>query len=282
MSKNVVSNETVNTINNNKEKNNMNKKTWRLNRDQYTKMSKAIESKKETIDEWTEMSLSGKLSKDELMCRIMMDNDPFKKAGDHICILYVCESYKMDEEFLKDVIYVNSGMALIGCWDEKVVKWVTDLCAKKIPATNNACANIFEDVKNAIDSRYFSDIPEYEAYLKTYMAEYQELSNKLLNFKITSTNPKDIAKEIIAMEETAYKVNNYNIEIHDRLDWAAIEAYNVLTYKFTKKYSKKMIFANGRRPIDDNEYIEPSIPIGFTMRNKKYTAKKTARKKEEV
>lgn len=253
-------------------------KTWRLSKNDYEVMAKEISSKKESVDDWAEISLSGELSKEELMCRIMMDNDPNRHAGERICQLYMCESYKMDEEFLRDVIYVNSGLALIGCWDNKVVNWVLDLHAKLLKKSGGASiGNALKAVKKAVESGKFSYIPEYDAWLKSFMVEYYKLKENIMSFKMPETDDEEkIADALLEISVLAGNLKNYAIEIHDRLDWIAIERLNDnLSYDFLDKHSKKPNYGGSNSFRDEDDDIISVKPIN---RTKKYTAKRAVRK----
>ena len=255
----------------------MKKNYWRLDREQYKTMSKDIASKRESVDDWKNISLSGELSREELMCRIMMDNDPKYHSGTYICQLYVCEAYDIDEDFLKDIIYVNSGLAIMGLWDKKVIDWVLKIHSKEVKNSTNI-GNALKYVKEALKEGTFNDIPEYESFLRSFMEEYYKISKELREFAIPDTDDEqEIANAILKASDAAVKIKNYAIEVHDRLDWDAIENRNSLTYGFLLKYSKKNRY---NEKVDSDQSL--SMLNNISRKTYKYTANKSPKKIKKV
>lgn len=249
----------------------MKKNYWRLDKENYRIMARDIANKHESIDDWKNISLSGELSREELMCRIMMDNDPKYPAGTYICQLYVCEAYDMDEDFLKDIIYLNSGLAVIGLWDKKVIDWVLKIHSKEVKNSTNL-GNALKYVKEALKEGTFNDIPEYESFLRSFMEEYYKISKELNEFVIPDTDDEqEIANAILKASDTAAKIKNYTIEVRDRLDWDAIETRNNLTYGFLLKYSKKNHYGE---KVDSDQSLS-MLNNKISRQTHKYTAKKS-------
>ena len=250
----------------------MKKNYWRLDREHYRMMARDIASKRESVDDWKDISLGGELSREELMCRIMMDNDPKYPAGTYICQLYVCEAYDMDEDFLKDIIYINSGLAIIGLWDKKVIDWVLKIHSKEVKNSTNL-GNALKYVKEALEEGTFNDIPEYESFLRSFMEDYEKMSKELREFVIPDTDDDQvIASAILKMSDTAARVKHYTIEIHDRLDWDAIENRNKgLTYGFLLKHSKKNRYGE---KVDLDQSLS-MFDNKISRKTHKYTAKKS-------
>lgn len=219
---------------------------WRLSKEEYAVMKKAILAKKETTDDWARVSMSGELSRKELMCRIMMNNDPTlppKKDANSsfVCLIYAVDAYELDEEFLKDIIYINSSMALLGCWDERVIEWVLELYSKKV--TSYKPGNVLEDVKSAIKSELFKvTVPEYHRFLVGLIADYNRLCKSLVDNQAPYIdNAEALAKIYLDNYRLANAIHSYKIPITDRLNWDSIETRygEKLSYQFLKLYSKK-------------------------------------------
>ncbi len=253
----------------------MNTKSWRLNKEEYIDERRRVLKLNESVDEWAAISLNGALSRKEVMVRIMMDNDPELPTNSYICQAYMCEGYDFDEAFLSDIIYVNSGLCLLGFWDNKVIKWVLRLHKDCISKTASV-ANVFEEVKLAVDKEYFIATPEYHEFLKQFLVEYNDLCDKLLSTKKPKTRDIDeLAKYYIQMSEISAKVKSYYIPIKDRLDWDAIHANVGLSSSFLQDHSKTSGPTGGVRPLKDKDFSGEDY---ISPKSRKYMVRKQSGK----
>ena len=249
-------------------------KNWRLSREEYLKERKKELDKKISVDEWARMSLSGELSERELMVRIMMDNDSDIPNDSYISQLYVCEAYDFSEDFLKDVIYVNSGLALLGFWDDKVIDWVLKL-HQDIVSGSSSMGNAFHSIELVVESGYFSSTPDYHNFLKGFLAEYDKLCKDMLDAKVPKTKDvKDLTNYYLTMAETANRIINYTVPIRDRLDWNAIKINSNLSAEFVKDHSK----LTGQVGISNKDKVKKEDDDEFFMNppvrsNRKYTTR---------
>ena len=252
----------------------MNTKNWRLTKEEYIKERKEILKKKISVDDWAKISLSGELSEREIMTRIMMDNDPDIPSDSYICQLYVCESYDLSEEFLKDIIYVNSGLALLGFWDQQVINWVVRL-HKDIVTGSTSSGNAFNEIQLAIDNEYFIDTPDYHEFLKTFLVEYDELCKKMLDAKMPKTKDvKELTAYYLSMADLSNMIINYTVPIRDRLDWNALKINANLSSSFIKEHSKgvgQVGIGKDQKSKDDEFFMNP--PITTTKSGRKYTTR---------
>lgn len=181
-------------------------KTWRLTREEYLKERREILARHESVNEWAKLSMDSTMSDRERMTRIMMDNDPDIPMNSYICQLYMCQYHPMSQEFLEDAIYVNSGLCLLGYWDEEILNWVADLY-QRYPKITNTDINVYEEVLNAVEKGKFKEsIPKYHQFLVD---------------KIGSSS-------------------NSKIALQDRLDWWALPTA-LYSKDFLKRYQFKQI-----------------------------------------
>ena len=217
--------------------------TWRLSRETYDEMKKNILSKHETVDDWAKLSLNSvsEMSDEERMCRLMMNNDLRLKGESYICIAYMCDTHKMSEEFLKDAIYVNSGLCLLGCWNEEVIDWVLDIYCKRIdPKLSASEGNALEDVKEAVENeRFIKKCPEYHKYLTGLLSNYNTLlanleASKEAILNIEAGDIEELCKEVLKASTYATDISNYWIIVRNRLDWETLR--KGLLYKYDKDF----------------------------------------------
>ena len=258
------------------------KKDWRISWNEYKSESHLILMKKEKVDDWARMSLSGELSRKELMTRVMMGNDSSLPSDSYICQIYMCESYTFDVDFLKDLIYVNSGLALLGCWNDAVIDWVCELQSRLVEGSSST-GNAFKDVKKAVDMGYFEhDCPEYHEHLKGFLKEYNDLIKELYSKPDEDTDLTNMDKLMIyyiRKAEIANMIKNYYIPVKDRLDWNAIQITSLLPSTFLKKHSKKVHTQPAKKVEDEEEeddYIDkPDKPARkYTTRHVKKVGRK--------
>lgn len=217
-------------------------KTWRISKEEYQKKANAIMKKKESVQEWADLSLDPTLSNDERMVRIMMNNDPDIPKNNYICQSYMCSVLDPDEDFLEDVIYINSGLAILGLWDEEIIYWVLTAYSSFIDAdrtgttayTGNACAYVEAAIE---DGRFVNTHPEYHEFLKEKLENKDEIAKKILFFK----GKRDTIERAIEYYTNAYdlvkKYKNYVVPVTNQLDWKLINL-NKLSPEFIKKYKK--------------------------------------------
>ena len=256
------------------------KKDWRISWDEYKSESHLIRIKKEKVDDWARMSLSGELSRKEIMTRVMMGNDANMPSDSYICMIYMCESYTFDVDFLKDLIYINSGLVLLGCWNDAVIDWVCELQSRLVEGSSST-GNAFKDVKKAVDEGYFEhDCPEYHEHLKGFLKEYNDLIKKLYSDPDEDTDLTDmnnLMNYYIRKAEIANMIKNYYIPVKDRLDWNAIQITSLLPTDFLKKHSKKVTHVPTKNVEDeDDDYIDkPDKPTRkYTTRHVKKVGRK--------
>ena len=254
----------------------MNTKNWRLTKEEYVKERNEILKKKTSVDEWARISLSGELSEREIMTRVMMDNDPDIPSDSYICQLYVCEAYDLSEEFLRDIIYVNSGLALLGFWDKKVIDWVLRL-HKDIVKGSTSSGNAFKDIELAVDSGYFVSTPEYHEFLKSFLVEYDKLCDDILHPKMPKIKDVEaLTNYYLSMAELANKIINYTVPIRDRLDWNAIKINMNLSSSFVKEHSKitgQIGLGNDQKSRKEEDEFFMNPPITSTKSGRKYTTR---------
>ena len=252
--------------------------TWRFDLVTYRLLAGKILRNKETVDQWAELSLSPETTDDDRMVRIMMNNDSNFASNSYICMSYMCNARPMSEEFLKDATYVNSGLALIGCWNQKVVDWVIDVYNKSIPSdATNACGNALKHVLKAYESGKFeTECPEYHKYLGELLKEYYALKDKIKKFKPSAEAKNDVDKladEYFELYQYVYRFKNFYLEVHNRLDWGVISTIN-LSDKMIEKLVRKGKMSGSL--AEDEEFSSNTPQKSIAV--KKYTGKSVRKK----
>lgn len=218
-------------------------KSWRINPTTYAVKSKEIINKKESVSQWADLSLDPTLSNDERMLRVMMNNDVCLRQPNYICQSYMCSVISPSEDFVRDLIYVNSGLAVLGKWDEPVIDWVLNVYAACVDKTNQQGTSAFTGnaivlVKSAYEEELFKNTyPYYHAFLSTLLAERYKLQKKIENFEIDSTDISTLCNSYTEVFELVKKYKNYVIPVTNRLDWKLMDCRN-LSPEFQKKYKK--------------------------------------------
>jgi len=229
----------------------MENRYWRLSRDEYDTMRDSIleKHKTETVDDWANLSMDPDLSDTERMARIMMDNDPNYEGVNYICQSYM-SGCPLSQEFVEDCLYVNSGLCMIGCWDQEIIDWVLDLYKNYIPKSSKSSqnVNVFNIVLDAIESKKFIKINrEYHNYLINLVTKthYYEYANQLMNFKFRNTSSyKERIKDANEIREILFNIDNCRIYIKNKLDWDSID---------TSEYDKKFVndfYRSNKSPED--------------------------------
>lgn len=229
-------------------------RTWRINRTDYeTKRNLILKNKAkgaETTNDWAALSLNSDLSNDERMLRLMMNNDPEIPNISYISITYMCSAMKgPSEEFIEDATYLNSGLALIGCWNDEVVNWVLDVYSKRVPKDSyTRSGNALIDILDAVNTERFTTVcPEYDQFLKELLKPYYELIDNLRarqKYINKIEDDWDFAESVVDSYQLAYSVSNYTIPVVNRLDWPALDVRNMRDsfvdqyYRMTTKEKK--------------------------------------------
>lgn len=217
-------------------------KTWRISKSEYQKKSREILKKHETVQEWADLSLDPTLSNDERMLRVMMNNDHDIPKGNYICQSYMCSVMDSDEDFIKDLIYVNSGLAILGLWDDDIIEWVLHVYSECINngsiSTTAYTGNAYEYVNEAYEiNRFKRDHPEYHEFLGTLLEARWELKDKIEKFKIKRKDINSIVESYQNAYDLVKKFTDYKIPVTNLLDWKLINTHG-LSHEFLKSYRK--------------------------------------------
>ena len=230
-------------------------KVWRISKKDYLKRAKEIVKANESVQEWADLSLDPTLDNTERMIRVIMNNDPGVPKKSYICQSYMCSVMTANEEFLKDLIYVNSSLSIPCLWDDEIIDWVCTAYSNYIEAfrtgttayTGNACEYVEAAVK---DGRFAKTHPEYHAFLAEKLVDKEILADKILKYK---GGKKDTIERAIEYYKNAYeltkKYTNYQVPVTNLLDWKAINT-KVLNPVFVYKY-KKVGGGQGEEKPDD-------------------------------
>ena len=247
-----------------------NNKSWRIDAKIYAAKSKEIINKRESVSQWADLSLDPTLSNDERMLRVMMNNDICLRQPNYICQSYMCSVISPSEDFVRDLIYVNSGLAVLGKWDERVIDWVLDVYAACVDKTNQQGTSAFTGnaivlVKSAYEEELFKNTyPYYHAFLGALLAERYELQKKIEEFKVDSTDILTLCDSYTDIFELVKKYKNYVVPVTNRLDWKLMDCRN-LSPEFQKKYKKHNNIAEEKQ---DNLILD-SLKVKKTPGRKK-------------
>ncbi len=220
-----------------------NNKSWRIDAKTYAAKSKEIISKKESVSQWADLSLDPTLSNDERMLRVMMNNDPCLHQPNYICQSYMCSIISPSEDFVRDLIYVNSGLAVLGKWDEPVIDWVLNVYAACVDKTNQQGTSAFTGnarffVETAYEEEEFKNsYPYYHAFLESLIAGRYELQKKIENFEVDDTDISTLCDTYTEVFELVKKYKSYVVPVTNRLDWKLMDCRN-LSNEFLTKYKK--------------------------------------------
>lgn len=220
-----------------------NNKSWRIDAKTYAAKSKEIISKRESVSQWADLSLDPTLSNDERMLRVMMNNDICLYQPNYICQSYMCSVLTPEEDFVRDLIYVNSGLAVIGKWDEPVIDWVLYVYAACIDKSNQHGTSAFTGnarffVETAYEEREFENTyPYYHAFLGSLLAKRYDLQYQIETFEIDDTDISTLCDSYTKAFELVKKYDNYIVPVTNRLDWKLMDCRN-LSNDFLAKYKK--------------------------------------------
>ncbi len=220
-----------------------NNKSWRIDAKTYAARSKEIINKKESVSQWADLSLDPTLSNDERMLRVMMNNDTCLHQPNYICQSYMCSIIVPDEDFIRDLIYVNSGLAILGKWDEPVIDWVLKVYSACVDKTNQQGTSAFTGnarffVETAYEEGTFENTyPYYHAFLGSLLAGRYELQKEIENFEVDDTDISTLCDSYTEIFELVKKYKNYTVPVTNRLDWKLMDCRN-LSNEFLTKYKK--------------------------------------------
>lgn len=177
------------------------------------------------------------------MLRVMMNNDVRLHQPNYICQSYMCSIIVPDEDFIRDLIYVNSGLAVLGKWDEPVIDWVLYVYAACIDKTNQQGTSAFTGnarffVEMAYEEEDFKNTyPYYHAFLGSLLAGRYELQKEIENFEVDDTDISTLCDSYTEIFELVKKYKNYTVPVTNRLDWKLMDCRN-LSNEFLTKYKK--------------------------------------------
>ena len=221
-----------------------NNKSWRIDAKTYATRSKEIINKKESVSQWADLSLDPTLSNDERMLRVMMNNDTCLHQPNYICQSYMCSIMVPDEDFVRDLIYVNSGLAVLGKWDEPVIDWILYVYSACVDKANQHGTSAFTGnarffVETAYEEREFENTyPYYHAFLGSLLAERYELKKEIENFKVDPDEDiSTLCDSYTKVFNLVKKYKDYIVPVTNRLDWKLMDCRN-LSNEFLTKYKK--------------------------------------------
>lgn len=211
-----------------------------------------------TVEEWVKLSMSESTSVEEIVVRNMMNNDPYISGSiaarelrdkhadytNYICLTYLCTwNTSLSEDLIKDLIYINSGFMMIGCWDQRVIDFVYSMY-DMIPQfkqrfdvsnyimehiINNTDVDLPKEYVNYIKDMYKQKVADNDsaiAVLKSRLKDYNERLETIEN----KTKRAEMKAKIENTAKTLKirKANRKVVKfiITNRLDWSAIKACN--------------------------------------------------------
>ena len=228
-------------------------RTWRIDAHTYAQKANELRKKGTSVEDWAKISLSSDTSNDERMLRCMMDNETEKDADTYICIAYLSQN-SLPQEFVEDLIYVNSGLALMGCWNKDVINWVLDLYDDHIPTdSSRSYGNVIEHVVKAYESNKFKkSCPEYHNHLGKLIKEsrYYDLKDMIKDFQITATDIDEIQNQVMKMADIVIRFRKCKIYVRNRIDWMALPIEG-LDLDFYRKFKRSNKIISNASKLDD-------------------------------
>ena len=142
---------------------------------------------KKDVDDWANFSLATDWDPEEVMLRLLLDHYYCKDPGATVCVAYLGNNVLLDEEFVKDVIYITSGFFNFEDWDDVHVTAVNKAALstdekdaikilKKL-YTEGEIKKVFGKAKNSIKITF----PVDSSAIK-YSEEFRHLYNDYIRF----------------------------------------------------------------------------------------------------
>jgi len=97
---------------------------YKENVDYREKFSAAGSILKKDVDGWAGFSLGVRTDPEEIVLRILLDHYYCNDPGATICISYLGNNVLLDEQFVKEVIYITSGFFDFDDWDDEHVNLI--------------------------------------------------------------------------------------------------------------------------------------------------------------
>lgn len=139
-------------------------KTWRINKEQYSEKKKAfLLNNNFTGSDWAKYSMEPR-TLDEIMLGTMVSRE---LEEPYLCTSYICRYSMMTDEFVRDLIYVNSGLADFGYWNDDVIDFVNKLYLSMPKDGRNTL--VTDEIYEAINKKELPE--EYINFLKSKIVE---------------------------------------------------------------------------------------------------------------
>ena len=148
---------------------------------------------KKNVDEWAEFSLAVDRDPEEILLRILLDHYYCEDPGATVCISYLGNNILLDEQFVKEVIYITSGFFDFDDWDDEHVDVVNRAAlATTDDETVKILKKVYTDgqIKKVFTKTKYRDIsitfPVDSSAIK-YSPEFKKLYNDYIKFVPTPT-----------------------------------------------------------------------------------------------